>query len=62
MKRERMGRTTCAPTGKKRYRGYWEARAAAGEIRHQTGDDHGKPYRCDECGGWHLGRSSFQIR
>lgn len=57
MRSERIGRITCAETGKKRYPGYWEARAAVNEIKHQLGQDHGRPYRCASCAGWHLGKS-----
>ena len=47
----------CAATGKRRYVSYWAARQASLEIRRE-GQDHGRPYSCDECAGWHLGRSS----
>ena len=57
-----MAKTVCTATGKRRYRTYWDARAAANTIRHQSGEIHGRPYGCHECHGWHLGKSSFQIR
>lgn len=50
-------RSVCAATGKRRYASYFEAKAAAREIRDTMYEDHGNPYRCDECGGFHLGRS-----
>lgn len=57
MKPERVGRSVCSATGgKRRYASYWEARAAARQIRDETSSDHGRPYRCDRCDGWHLGR------
>ncbi len=56
-----MARTTCVVTGKKAYRSYWEARAASNDIRHQSGQDHGRPYRCVECTGWHLGKSNLSV-
>jgi hypothetical protein len=59
MKKERFARTLCVKTGKHRYDSYWEARAAAQDIRNSLDEDHGRPYRCADCGGWHLGRSSF---
>ena len=59
MRSERFARTTCTATGKRRYPGYWEARAAANDIRHQTGESHGHPYRCGSCSGWHLGKSEM---
>jgi hypothetical protein len=62
MRNERMAKTTCTATGKRRYRSYWDARAAANTIRHQTGESHGRPYGCHECHGWHLGNSTFQFR
>lgn len=62
MSGQRMARTTCVVTGKKAYRSYWEARSASYDIRHQTSQDHGRPYRCHDCHGWHLGKSSFEIR
>lgn len=59
MRSERSVRTMCTATGKRRYPGYWEARAAANDIRHQTGESHGRPYKCLACGGWHLGKSEM---
>jgi hypothetical protein len=56
-----MAKTTCTSTGKKRYRDYWHARSAASEIRHQTGQIHGRPYRCHACHGWHLGKSDLTV-
>lgn len=53
-----MARSVCTKTGKKRYPSYWQARAAANDIRHQSGEQHGTPYQCDHCRGWHLGKSS----
>jgi hypothetical protein len=47
----------CTATGKRRYPSYSDARRAATEIRNEMDQDHGRPYRCDECGGWHLGRT-----
>lgn len=49
------GRSICARTGKKRYDSYFEARQARDAIKHQTGEEHGKPYSCSSCDGWHLG-------
>ena len=57
MKPHRIARTVCTSTGKKVYASYWEARHAAQDIRHQMNQDHGRPYRCTGCGGWHLGKS-----
>ena len=59
MKPRRIARTVCGPTGKRRYISYWEARQASLQIRRETDQDHGTPYRCEECGGWHLGSSSL---
>jgi hypothetical protein len=59
MKKERFSRTLCTKTGKQRYDSYWDARAAAQNIKDTLAEDHGRPYRCDGCGGWHLGRSRF---
>ena len=59
MKKERFARTLCPTTGKQRYDSYWTARAAAQDIRTSVGEDHGRPYKCTDCGGWHLGRSRF---
>jgi hypothetical protein len=59
MKKERFARSLCVRTGKRKYDSYWEARAAAQDIKNSLDEDHGRPYRCAECGGWHLGRSSF---
>ena len=56
-----MARTTCTTTGKRAYRSYWEARSAATDIRHQMGQDHGRPYRCHQCHGWHLGKSNLSL-
>lgn len=55
-------RSICASTGKRRYATYFEAKAAAREIRDTMSEDHGDPYRCDECAGWHLGRSQDVLR
>jgi hypothetical protein len=57
----RSARTLCVATGKRRYPGYWEARAAANDIRNQTGESHGRPYKCSSCHGWHLGNSELVI-
>lgn len=51
------GRTLCRATGKRRYDPYLAAKAASREIRDTMYEDHGNPYRCGECNGWHLGRS-----
>lgn len=51
------GRTVCTATGKRRYGSYFEAKAASREIRATMYEDHGAPYRCGSCKGWHLGRS-----
>jgi predicted RNA-binding Zn-ribbon protein involved in translation (DUF1610 family) len=59
MKRERIARSLCPKTGKNVYASYFEAREAAHQIRDTVGENHGSPYRCDACGRWHLGRSSF---
>jgi predicted RNA-binding Zn-ribbon protein involved in translation (DUF1610 family) len=55
----RMASSYCGKTGKQRYSSYFEAKANASAIRDQTAEDHGSPYRCEHCGDWHLGRSSF---
>ncbi|MGH2731163.1 MAG: hypothetical protein ACRDJI_11235 [Actinomycetota bacterium] len=54
------GRSICAKTGKKRYSSYFEAKQADASIRRDVGEDHGSPYACERCGGWHLGRSSSE--
>ncbi len=59
MKGQRIGRSVCAKTGKVKHASYFAARNAAREVRDQTGQEHGRPYRCGDCGGWHLGRSSW---
>jgi hypothetical protein len=51
------GRIICAKTGKRRYDSYFEAKHSAASIRHEVREEHGTPYRCEHCGGWHLGRS-----
>lgn len=53
--RDRIGRTICSITGKHRYPDYFAARDAAETIARTTGEDHGRPYRCDACKGFHLG-------
>ena len=53
----RVARSRCAATGKQRYLTYFEARDAAVEIERTTGENHGRPYRCDKCGDFHLGKS-----
>jgi hypothetical protein len=50
-------RKMCPGTGKRRYDSYFAAKAASREIRDTMYEDHGNPYRCDDCDGWHLGRS-----
>jgi hypothetical protein len=52
-------RTLCSATGKMRYESYFEAKFAAAAIREETHEDHGTPYSCSDCGGWHLGRASM---
>jgi hypothetical protein len=54
----RMTRSLCTDTGKKKYRRYFEARAAADDIARTSRENHGRPYQCEHCGDWHLGRSS----
>ena len=56
MRRERFAKSLCPATGKVRYRTYFDARAAASDIRYNFKEDHGHPYRCSECDGFHLGR------
>ncbi|MGH2694407.1 MAG: hypothetical protein ACRDJJ_06260 [Actinomycetota bacterium] len=56
------GRSTCAKTGKRRYGSYFEARQAAASIRSDVGEEHGKPYECTHCRGWHLGRTGPPTR
>ncbi len=48
--------SVCAKTGKRRYEDWYAARDAADLIRRETGEHHGRPYRCEHCGGFHLGR------
>ncbi|HEX2241269.1 MAG TPA: hypothetical protein VHJ82_09040 [Actinomycetota bacterium] len=51
-----QGRSICAETGKRRYADWFEARDAAELIKHEMAEDHGRPYHCEHCGGFHLGR------
>jgi hypothetical protein len=56
------GRFICAETGKRRYDSYFEAKQAAASIHRESGEDHGKPYACGHCNGWHLGRPTSSGR
>ncbi|MFN2524789.1 MAG: hypothetical protein ABR505_00770 [Actinomycetota bacterium] len=52
-----QGRSVCSATGKRRYGNWFEARDAAELIKREASEDHGRPYRCEHCGGFHLGRA-----
>lgn len=54
--KHRVVRSICGKTGKVSYQSYFEAKASARAIKDSTTEDHGTPYRCEDCGQWHLGR------